>query len=72
MEDKTTNIKERILLIAEKKGLSKEKFFEDLGLTYGNFKGKSKSTPINSNALADISTKYTAIWERSSYPYRLY
>jgi len=61
MEDKTTNIKERILLIAEKKGLSKEKFFEDLGLTYGNFKGKSKSTPINSNALADISTKYSDI-----------
>lgn len=56
--DKTSNIKARILQLAEFKGVSKETFFKDLGLTYGNFKGKSKETPINSNALADILAKY--------------
>lgn len=54
MEDKITNIKERILLIAENKGIAKEKFFQEIGMTYGNFKGKSKLTPINSNAIVDI------------------
>lgn len=56
--DKTSNIKERILQLSELKSVSKEIFFKNLGLTYGNFKGKSKETPINSNALVDILTKY--------------
>jgi hypothetical protein len=58
MEDIFTNIKERVLQIAENKGISKEKFFEQIGMTYGNFKGKSKKTPLNSNAIVDISTIY--------------
>ena len=41
--------------------VSKEKFFESIGMTYGNFKGKSKNTPINSNALADILSNYPYI-----------
>jgi phage repressor protein C with HTH and peptisase S24 domain len=61
MEDKFTNIKERILQIPENKGVSKEKFFESIGMSYGNFKGKSKETPINSNAIADILTIYPDI-----------
>lgn len=56
MENKITNIKERILQIAEFKGIAKELFFKQIGMTYGNFKGKSKETPINSNALEDIIT----------------
>lgn len=56
--DKIANIKERILQLSEIKGVSKELFFKELGLTYGNFRGKSKDTPINSNALADILAKY--------------
>jgi repressor LexA len=59
--DKSSNIKERILQIAEFKGIAKEKFFESIGMTYGNFKGKSKLTPINSNAIADIITTYSEI-----------
>lgn len=59
--DKSSNIKERILHIAEIKGISKEKFFENIGMTYGNFKGKSKLTPINSNAIEDIITNYPEI-----------
>jgi phage repressor protein C with HTH and peptisase S24 domain len=61
MEDKITNIKERILQITDYKGISKEKFFENIGMSYGNFKGKSKNTPINSNALVDILTMYPDI-----------
>jgi repressor LexA len=54
--DKSTNIKERILQITDYKRISKERFFESIGMTYGNFKGKSKLTPINSSALVDILT----------------
>lgn len=61
MENKSSNIKERVLQIAVNKGLSKEKFFESIGMSYGNFKGKSKETPLNSNAIADISTLYPDI-----------
>lgn len=61
MADKITNIKERILQIPENKGISKESFFNKIGMTYGNFKGKSKETPINSNALVDIIAIYPDI-----------
>ncbi|WP_417366811.1 S24 family peptidase [Flavobacterium beibuense] len=61
MAEKITNIKERILQIAEIKGVSKEKFFEDLGVSYGNFKGKSKNTSVNSDVVARISAKYPDI-----------
>lgn len=59
--DKSTNIKERVLQIADFKGVTKEKFFNEINMTYGNFKGKSKNTPLNSNALADILTIYNEI-----------
>lgn len=58
MVNNSTNIKERILLISEYKGITRENFFRNIGMTYGNFKGKSKETPINSNAVADILTAY--------------
>ncbi|MFD2942219.1 hypothetical protein [Flavobacterium notoginsengisoli] len=61
MVDKSSKIKERILQIAEFKGIGKEKFFEIIGMTYGNFKGKSKLTPINSNAIEDLITNYPEI-----------
>jgi phage repressor protein C with HTH and peptisase S24 domain len=58
MVDKTSNIKERILQVAEYKGITKEKFFEKINMSYGNFKGKSKETPINSTAVAEILTLF--------------
>lgn len=58
MVNKFSNIKERVLQIAENKGIAKEKFFQNIGMTYGNFKGRSKGTPLNSNAIADISSIY--------------
>lgn len=61
MVEKITNIKERILYLSEYKGISKEKFFADLGVSYGNFKGKSKATAINSDVLVKISTLFPSI-----------
>lgn len=54
MDNKSSYIKERVLQIAEYKGISKEKFIENLGQTYGNFKSKSKLTPVNSNFIEDL------------------
>ncbi|SFB81164.1 hypothetical protein SAMN05421780_101584 [Flexibacter flexilis DSM 6793] len=61
MENKFTNIKERVLLIAENKGVSKEIFFANIGMTYGSFKGEAKKTPLNSDAIANILTIYSDI-----------
>src|SRR5574343_128494 len=61
METIFTNIKERILEIPVNKGISKEKFFTDLGVTYGNFKGKAKEKSLSSDVLAKIVTDYPDI-----------
>lgn len=55
------NIKERVLYISENKGITREKFFDDLGITYGNFKGKAKEKALSSDVLAKIITKYPDI-----------
>lgn len=61
MSNKISTIKERILQIPEIKGVTKQKFFKDIGMSYGNFTGKSKETPLNSNAIGIISTIYPDI-----------
>ena len=48
------NIKERILYFIEFKGLRKEKFIKSIGMSYGSFKGRAKTTPINSKAIEKI------------------
>lgn len=54
-------IKERVLYIAERKGLSKKPFIESLGMTYGNFTGKAKLTPLNSDAISNILSMFPDI-----------
>lgn len=61
MGDKKIFIKERILQIAKAKKISYESFFEGIGMSYGNFKGKAKSSPINSDTIAILLTKYRDI-----------
>jgi len=56
-----SNIKERVLLIAEYKKIRKTDFFKDLGLSYANFKGVQKSTALNSDAVATILSRYPDI-----------
>ncbi len=54
MPNKFTNIKDRVLQLAELLGFGKKKFCEDIGMTYSNFTGKAKETPLNSTAIANI------------------
>lgn len=54
-------IKERVLHIAEQKGLQKVGFFQDLGLSYANFKGPQKQSALSSDALVHILHKYADI-----------
>lgn len=58
MENKFTNIKERVIQIAEKQEVTKENFFKSIGMTSANFRGKARKTPLNSNAIVNIITKY--------------
>lgn len=58
MDNKFSNIKERILQIANNQNISYEKFCEKIGVTYGNFKGENKKRPINSNILENILSIY--------------
>lgn len=47
-------IKERILHIAQKKGIPKQLLCEKIGLTYGGFTGENKKRPVNSDAIANL------------------
>ncbi|WP_418359037.1 hypothetical protein [Sphingobacterium detergens] len=55
------NVKERVLLIAERKGISKTEFFKDVGLSYANFKGGQKNTALSSDAMIAILTRHPDI-----------
>lgn len=46
--------KEKILQVLEIKKIKKENFFKSLGVTYGNFTGDNKKTPIKSDILTKI------------------
>lgn len=61
MVNKFSNIKERILHLTDYYGISKEVFFEKIGMTYGNFKGSAKERPLNSDAIVKILSIYTEI-----------
>lgn len=61
MDKKISYIKERILEIADYKAISKEKFIENFGMTYGNFKGKQKLTSLNSDFLDKILSEIPEI-----------
>ncbi len=54
-------IKERILQIAKKKGVTNQKICNKIGLTYGNFTGENKKRPINSDAIANLLSEYPDI-----------
>ena len=61
MDKIKTNIKERVLQVAKNKGLSYEFFFNDLGISYSNFKGKQRDTSLQSDSIEKIISKYTDI-----------
>lgn len=57
----STNIKERILQIADYKNVKRGDFIESLGQSYNNYRGRSKESPPSSEVIAEISTKYPDI-----------
>ena len=61
MVNKFTNIKERVVQYARKQPISLEKFFRSIEMTSANFRGKAKETPLNSQAIATLITKYPDI-----------
>ncbi|HAY3591727.1 TPA: DNA-binding protein [Elizabethkingia anophelis] len=56
-----SNIKDRVLQIAEYKNISKELFFKELGLSYANFKGIQKKSALGSDTIDIILSKYNDI-----------
>jgi len=55
---KTSMIKERILQIAKRKGVTNRKICQKIGLTYGGFTGENKKRPVNSDAIANLLVEY--------------
>lgn len=55
------NIKERILQIGDYYEVGRKNICELIGMTYGNFTGKAKHTPINSIAIQNIIARYPMI-----------
>lgn len=51
-------IKERIIQFVDSKGITKESFYNRIGMTSANFRGKAKETPINSTAIENILSEF--------------
>lgn len=61
MDKKISNIKERVLQVCDLKGVKREDFFNEIGMTYGSFKGSQKKTALNSDAIDKILSIYKDI-----------
>lgn len=61
MDTINTNIKERILQIANNKGVSYETFLSTVDLKYSNFKGRQKNSGLNSKSIETLISKYPDI-----------
>jgi hypothetical protein len=48
------NIKSRVMILADTLGIGRKRMVEQIGMTYSNFTGKARTTPLNSNAVANI------------------
>lgn len=49
------------MYISDYKEVPREKFFDEIGMTYGSFKGKQKETALNSDAIDKILSIYDDI-----------
>ena len=54
-------IKERILQIAKRKGITNREICQKIGLTYGGFTGENKKRPLNSDAIANLLAEYPEV-----------
>jgi hypothetical protein len=46
------------MVLADTLGVGRKRIVEEIGMTYSNFTGKARSTPLNSNAIANILSLY--------------
>ena len=44
--------------VAERQPITKQEFFKSIDMTSASFRGKAKDSPLNSNAIVNIITKY--------------
>lgn len=44
-------IKDRMIEFIDSKSIVKERFYEMIGMTSANFRGRARTSPINSNAI---------------------
>ena len=51
-------IKDRILQIAKREGITNREICQKIGLTYGGFTGENKKRPVNSDAIAHLLAEY--------------
>jgi len=61
MEKKISNIKDRVIQFIDYKGFKREDFFNEMGLSYSNFKGPQKKSALNSDSIDKILSKYPEI-----------
>lgn len=61
MTNKLFNIKERFLYFLKNQGYKVKENCEKIGMTYGNFTGENKKTPLNSNALSNILSNFSEL-----------
>ena len=54
MSNKLPTVKERFLQYLDLQGFPKKESCEKIGMTYGNFTGNAKMTPLNSTAIGNI------------------
>ena len=59
--NKFSGIKERIIHFIESQGIKKKDFFDKIGITSANFRGKAQNTPLNSTTIENIFTHYPSI-----------
>ena len=55
------SIKDRILQIADVKGIKREIFFDKINSSYSNFRGKSKNSSPSADVIVEISSNYPEI-----------
>nr|WP_294860198.1 hypothetical protein [uncultured Fluviicola sp.] len=69
------SVKRRVIEVLENKGVNKEKFFSDIGVSSGNFRGKALESSLSSDVLAKILAmipEVNANWILTGYGEKFY
>lgn len=64
--DKIQTVKDRILVFLERKGIKKETFYKDIGLSSSNFKGAALKSDLGVEKVAKIIVLYPDLQEKEN------